>query len=348
MTREAGDPAAPTHAAVRFDAQGLIPVIAQEVATGEVLLLAYMNAEALRLTLAEGKLVLWSRSRGTLWRKGEQSGNTLHVSELRLNCEGDSLLARVRLDGTAACHEGYRTCYFRRLDAATGAVNGDGADCAEADSAEADSDGAAGLVATVVEPRLFDPDEVYGARIGAPAAADVDAALERDLRALYAAYERLRDDDERPESGTSRRLHAPDAAAMAEQSLVRAREELEELCGVLAGTHRHQGGAADVLLEASQVEYWALLATIGAGYPYEEWQPHLAWRSGWQGATGPADLRATDHATSIPRQCASLLVAAGALCRAAGVHPAQVVAADLAALRARYAERVDRADGSHS
>jgi hypothetical protein len=271
----------------------------------------------LRLTLAESVLVLWSRSRGKLWRKGEQSGNVLHVSELRLNCEGNSLLARVRLDGIAACHEGYRTCYFRRLDAATGA-----------------STAADGLATTVVESRVFDPAEVYGDHT----TTGVDAALARDLRALYTAYERLRAAPERPESGTSRRLHAPDAAAMAEQSLARGREELEELRGVLAGTHRHQGGAADVILEASQVEYWALLAAVGAGYMYNEWQPHLAWRSGWQAPTDLADAASHAASEAIPQRCASLLSAAGALCREAGVHPAQVVAADLAAMYAKHSK----------
>lgn len=320
MTLEAGESAARMSPVVRFDAQGLIPVVAQDVTTGEVLLLAYMNAEALRLTLAEGRLVLWSRSRGKLWRKGEQSGNTLHVSELRLNCEGNSLLARVRLAGAAACHEGYRTCYYRRLGAA----------------ADASIAAPNGFVATVVEQRIFDPAEVYGDHAANPTAGD--DALERDLRALYTAYEWLRDSEEHPDSGTARRLHAPDARATAEQSVARGREELEELRGVLAGTHRHQGGAADVILEASQVEYWALLAAVAPGYSYDEWQPHLAWRSGGQSSTVPEDesLQAVHHA--IPQQCASLLIAAGALCRAAGVDPAQVVAADLAAMRAKYPE----------
>lgn len=319
MTLDADGSAARTADIVRFDAQGLIPVVAQEVTTGEVLLLAYMNAEALRLTLDEGVLVLWSRSRRTLWRKGEQSGNVLRVSELRLNCEGNSLLARVRLDGIAACHEGYRTCYFRRLDTAGGA------------SISATD----GFVATIVEPRRFDPAEVYGDHAHTPASNE-DAALARDLRALYTAYERLRDAPERPESGTSRRLHAPDAAMMAEQSLARGREELDELRGVLAGTHRHHGGAADVILEASQVEYWALLAAVGAGYTYDEWQPHLAWRSGWQTSTGSAGDASSMAGEAVPQRCASLLSAAGALCLEAEVHPAGVVAADLAAMRAKY------------
>src|SRR5260221_7870882 len=122
-----------------YDVAGLVPVVAQDEASGEVLLVAYMNAEALQRTLAEGTLVLWSRSRGRLWRKGEQSGHVLGVRELRVNCESNSLLARVALEGPGACHEGYRSCYFRRL--------------------EADASGT--LRATVVAPRVFDPAMVY-------------------------------------------------------------------------------------------------------------------------------------------------------------------------------------------
>jgi phosphoribosyl-AMP cyclohydrolase len=316
MTLEINDSAAQTRADIRFDAQGLIPVVAQEETTGEVLLLAYMNAEALRLTLAERVLVFWSRSRGKLWRKGEQSGNTLRLSELRVNCEGNSLLARVQLEGVAACHEGYRTCYFRRLDA-----DGDSSTAAD------------GFVAAVVDLRVFDPAEIYSD----PITASEDAALERDLRLLYGAYERLRDGAKRPESGTSSRLHAPDVAAMAEQSLARGREELEELRGVLAGTHRHQGGTADVILEAGQVEYWALLAAVCLGHTYDEWQPHLAWRSHRQApAISTGDVTAHTADVGVLERCASLLADAGGLCYEAEVHPAQVVAADLSAMRARH------------
>lgn len=318
MILGAGESSTQADVIVKFDAQGLIPVVAQEETTGDVLLLAYMNAEALRLTLDEGRLVLWSRSRGKLWRKGEQSGNSLRLSELRLNCEGNSLLARVRLEGIAACHEGYRTCYFRRLNIASGG-----------------SSSACDFVAAIVEPRVFDPADVYANHDDASAFND-DAVLERDVRLLYSAYERLRDAPENQASATSRLLHAADVAAMAEQSLARASEELDELRGVLGGTHRHLGGAADVILEAGQVEYWVLLAAVGLGYTCDEWQPHLAWRSGWQSPN--RDANGTAHLThnAILGRCMSLLAAAGALCSDAGVQPEQVVSADLAAMRAKY------------
>ncbi|HEV2239200.1 MAG TPA: phosphoribosyl-AMP cyclohydrolase, partial [Ktedonobacterales bacterium] len=191
---------------VTFDDAGLVPVVAQEGATGAVLLLAWMNAEALARTLAEGALVFWSRSRQTLWRKGERSGNTLRLRELRVNCEGNSLLALVELEGAAACHEGYRSCYYRRLDRTP--------------------DGA--FTARIIAARQFDPAAVYGA----DAADGNDAALERDARALYAAYERLRDGPPHVASATARLLQAPDVAATAAHALARAGEELAELRGV--------------------------------------------------------------------------------------------------------------------
>ena len=100
----------------RFDGSGLLPVIAQHEATGEVLMLAYMNAEALRLTLDTGEAHYWSRSRGRIWRKGETSGEVQQVMEVRVDCDQDALLITVRLKGTGvACHTGRRSCFYRAL-----------------------------------------------------------------------------------------------------------------------------------------------------------------------------------------------------------------------------------------
>jgi len=98
----------------RFDANGLIAAIAQDHATGEVLMLAWMNAEALKLTLETGQAVYWSRSRQKLWRKGEESGHTQRVVEARIDCDQDALLLRVDQAG-AACHTGARTCFYRTI-----------------------------------------------------------------------------------------------------------------------------------------------------------------------------------------------------------------------------------------
>jgi phosphoribosyl-AMP cyclohydrolase len=100
---------------VTFDERGLVPVIAQDAENGDVLMLAWANREALERTLAEGRMVYWSRSRGELWRKGDTSGHAQHVEELRIDCDADVVLARVHQEGVA-CHTGARSCFFRGLD----------------------------------------------------------------------------------------------------------------------------------------------------------------------------------------------------------------------------------------
>jgi len=98
-----------------FDERGLIPVVAQDHASGEVLTLAYANEEALRLTVETGELHFFSRSRGKLWRKGEESGNVLKLRQLRLDCDGDAIVALVEPTGPA-CHTGERSCFHRGID----------------------------------------------------------------------------------------------------------------------------------------------------------------------------------------------------------------------------------------
>jgi phosphoribosyl-AMP cyclohydrolase len=101
----------------RYDSAGLIPVVAQHFRTGEVLMLAYMNDEALRLTIDTGEAHYWSRSRQKLWRKGETSGEVQHVLELRIDCDQDSILLMVEPKGKgAACHTGRRSCFYRSIE----------------------------------------------------------------------------------------------------------------------------------------------------------------------------------------------------------------------------------------
>ena len=95
---------------------GLVPVITQDADTGDVLMLAYMNAESWAETLKTGRAVYWSRSRG-LWRKGEESGNHQDVREIRVDCDRDTILLRVVQHGGAACHEGFRSCFYRQHEA---------------------------------------------------------------------------------------------------------------------------------------------------------------------------------------------------------------------------------------
>lgn len=99
-------------AAIRFDANGLVPAIAQQHDTGEVLMMAWMNAASVQETLATGRVCYFSRSRNALWRKGESSGQAQHLHELRVDCDGDTLLLLVHQDGVA-CHTGRRNCFFR-------------------------------------------------------------------------------------------------------------------------------------------------------------------------------------------------------------------------------------------
>jgi phosphoribosyl-AMP cyclohydrolase len=114
---------------------GLVPAIAQDDKTGDVLMMAYMNAESYAETLATGRAVYYSRSRKKLWRKGEESGNVQLVRAVYLDCDQDTILLRVEQIGGAACHEGYRSCFFRRVTPQ-------------------------GL--EVVGQRVFDPAKVYG------------------------------------------------------------------------------------------------------------------------------------------------------------------------------------------
>lgn len=116
---------------------GLLPVIAQDAESGEVLMLAYMNEEAFTQTLATGKATYFSRSRNRLWVKGETSGNEQEVSEIRLDCDGDTLLLKVFQKGGAACHTGHKSCFYRRFR----------------------KDGSLEILGRPV----FDPEKVYGA-----------------------------------------------------------------------------------------------------------------------------------------------------------------------------------------
>ena len=99
---------------IKFDSNGLVPAIVQDAETNEVLMLAYMNEESLRLTLEKGETVFWSRSRGELWHKGETSGNSQKVIEIRMDCDADTLLILVHPAGPA-CHTGNKTCFYRSI-----------------------------------------------------------------------------------------------------------------------------------------------------------------------------------------------------------------------------------------
>jgi phosphoribosyl-AMP cyclohydrolase len=102
-------------AQVKWTEDGLVPAVVQDYASGRLLMLAWMNRAALEETAATGRAVFWSRSRRSLWRKGEQSGHVQRVRELCLDCDGDAVLLRVEQEGGIACHTGRESCFFRRL-----------------------------------------------------------------------------------------------------------------------------------------------------------------------------------------------------------------------------------------
>lgn len=101
---------------VNWSADGLVPAIAQDAATGRVLMVAWMDREALKRTVQSGEAIYWSRSRKKLWHKGEESGHTQRVREIRLDCDGDVVLLQVEQNGGIACHTGRESCFFTRLE----------------------------------------------------------------------------------------------------------------------------------------------------------------------------------------------------------------------------------------
>ncbi|SOB77813.1 phosphoribosyl-AMP cyclohydrolase [Marinobacter sp. LV10R510-11A] len=123
--------------AIRWTADGLVPAIAQDAANGDILMMAWMNRESLRLTAEEGQAVYWSRSRSKLWRKGESSGHQQVITDIRLDCDEDVILLKVEQKGGIACHTGRRSCFYRSLKDGQWAS---------------------------VDPVIKDPDAIYGTK----------------------------------------------------------------------------------------------------------------------------------------------------------------------------------------
>jgi phosphoribosyl-AMP cyclohydrolase len=109
---------------IKWDAQGLVPAIAQDWQDNTILMQAFVNREALQLAVREGRAIYWSRSKQRLWRKGEESGHVQKLHEVLLDCDADSLIFRVEQVGGIACHTGRRSCYFRRLEGGSWKVDG--------------------------------------------------------------------------------------------------------------------------------------------------------------------------------------------------------------------------------
>ena len=136
-----------TKLAPKLEDGGLLAAVATDAATGEVLMLAWMDGEALSLTIATGEAHFYSRSRARIWKKGEESGNVLEVVEMRTDCDQDAIWMRVRMRGLeAACHTGHRSCFYRTIPVGPGSAG---------------PDGAAPDLGTAGTPRLFEPASVY-------------------------------------------------------------------------------------------------------------------------------------------------------------------------------------------
>lgn len=295
-------------ASLRFDQDGLVPAVIQDADTDAVLMVGFMNAEALRLTRETGRTHFWSRSRNKLWRKGETSGHEQIVHDIYVNCEQNTLLITVNQLG-AVCHDGYPTCFYRRLD---------------------DDD-----TLITVRDRWFDPVTVYGSGHSESKSPD----LQRATREWYGAYEYLRDNDLTAVSFTSRRLRSGESSFDN-----RIADELRELAGVLDGTHQHQSLAEDVVLEGSQVLYWVANAAVRDCITWQQLRPDSALLTA--DAELPAASTAklllrdaeswqTDVTGDRPARLHATAALVAQACRSAEVDPANLIAADLNDLRAK-------------
>ena len=294
---------------IEFGPDGLVPAVIRDAESGEVLMTAFMNVDALAKTRASGFVHFWSRSRQRIWKKGETSGHVQRVQALYVNCDRNSLLLDVEQTG-AVCHDGYPTCYYRRLE----------------------PDG----TLTVVRDRWFDPADVYGN--------GANEGLGALTKRQFGAYLFLRANDLSAESRTSSLLRQPD-----DQVTDRVADELDELAGAIDGTHRHVDRRSDIVLEAGQVLYWLILACIRNDVSWNDLRPDRALdidasaeqitarllievlRQSRQSWRASADRSSPDFAADAH---ATLNVVAQA-CVASGIAPREIVERDLAELRTR-------------
>lgn len=274
-----------------FDRQGLLPVVIQDDESNAVLMVAFMNEEALRLTRETGYTHFYSRSRDAIWRAGEQSGHIQEVRAMFVNCEENSLLIRVQQAGKAACHMGYRSCYYRQL--------------LPDDTYE------------MIAERIFDPEVVYSAASELSSSPDISSnefpiaidykitdeeqthQLETILRQLYSAYQYLRDHDLSEQSNTSYLLQERSPQYL----VTRLADELQELADVQTGEDEHaqSGRESDTILEASQVGYWLMLIAAIYQLTYDDFTPHIAILQGYQ------DKPNSEKSLEMREECLNLL-----------------------------------------
>lgn len=231
---DTGSPSLP----ISFGPDGLVPAVIREEAGGDVLMVGFLNQEALERTRASGLVHYWSRSRQKLWMKGETSGHVQRVREIHVNCELNTLLIDVE-QANAVCHDGYPTCFYRRL---------------EPDNS-----------LTIVRDRQFDPDDVYGAEGGIATA----------TRLWWAAYETLRDEDFSRKSGTSR-MFRDGTDGITARIADELRELAGVLDATHRHSDEPGGQRADVRLEGGQVLYWIALRCIQDRLTWEAVRPDRA------------------------------------------------------------------------
>ncbi|MBV9709827.1 MAG: phosphoribosyl-AMP cyclohydrolase [Ktedonobacteraceae bacterium] len=311
---------------VKFDRQGLVPVVIQDVTSKEVLMVAFMNEEALRLTRETGQTHFFSRSRNVIWHKGEQSGNVQEVRDIFINCEENSLLIQVVQHGSAACHDGYGSCYYRRLQ--------------PDDSYE-----------TVTE-RIFDPAVVYSRSkessvstepeipiVKGSITSEMEQKLEAELRQLYGVYLYLRDHDLSEESNTSRLLQERSQGYL----VSRLADELQELADVQTGEHVHSGQQLDTILEGSQVGYWLFLIAAGLNVSYNDFVPHVSLLDGYRSQYSDAkaieqrqeclSLVSEEQSATVAQGLSLGFAQVGWACAAAGINPLAPAEYDLEQMR---------------
>ncbi len=342
-----------------FDSQGLIPVVIQDEGSGQVLMAASMNAEALRLTRATGYIHLFSRSRNKLWRKGEESGHVQEVRAIFVNCEENSLLLQVVQHGPGACHTGHRGCYYRRLldDGSYQEIEKpvfnpeqvyqhiptplaeqhtlDAAQLTEQHTLNTAQLAEAHRPATIPTPTQAATTTPVTAP--EPLSEQDQQELESKMRKLFSAYIYLRDHDLSAESNTSRLLQETSIEYLAG----RLGDELQELADVQTGAHVHTGRRDDTILEASQVGYWLMLLGAVHNIKYDEVQPHQAILSGYAMPAGQT-LEETEECLNLllsPDRAAVVqgltmgFTTIGRTCAAASVSPLEPAEYDMAQMR---------------
>ncbi len=293
---------------ISFGPDGLVPAAIRDESSGDVLMVGFLNQEALERTRETGLVHYWSRSRQKLWLKGETSGHVQRVREIHVNCELNTLLIDVE-QVTAVCHDGYPTCFYRRL---------------EPDNS-----------LSTVRDRVFDPDDVYGTAGGIVTA----------TRIWWAAYETLRDGDFTGESRTSRMLHANEDL-ITERIGDELRELAGVLDGTHRHATSASGLVDDLLLEGGQVLYWLALRCIRERLTWDMVRPDRALEPLQPVDVPSAGMlaallrsQAESWADAIERDVKPLAFESMRLvascCVQAGIAPVSLIRADLDELRTR-------------